>query len=72
MTALKEICRLHHDQEIVLVSHTVVNRLILLGVLGLGNERFWQLRQETCAINIIEQSEEGFILVSMNETCHLK
>jgi broad specificity phosphatase PhoE len=54
MTALKEICRLHHDQEIVLVSHTVVNRLILLGVLGLGNERFWQLRQETCAINIIE------------------
>ena len=33
------------DQTLILVSHTVVNRAILLGVLGLGNDRFWRLRQ---------------------------
>jgi phosphoserine phosphatase len=71
MSAIKEISWLHPDQEIILVSHTVVNRLILLGVLGLGIERFWHLRQEPCAINVIEKSEKDFTLVSMNDTCHL-
>jgi len=71
MSALKEVSWLHPDQEIVLVSHTVVNRLILLGILGLRIERFWHLRQEPCAINVIEKSEKDFTLVSMNDTCHL-
>lgn len=72
MSALRAVCRLHPDQEIVLVSHTVVNRLILLGVLGLGIERFWNLRQEPCAINIIEKTENDYVLVSMNDTCHIR
>jgi phosphoserine phosphatase len=71
MSALREISWLHPDQEIVLVSHTVVNRLILLEILGLGIECFWHLRQEPCAINVIEKSEKDFTLVSMNDTCHL-
>ena len=69
--AMLEKCRLHPDQQIVLVSHTVVNRLILLRVLGMGRERFWHLRQEPCAINEIEMREGDFILVRMNDTCHL-
>ena len=71
LAALMEICQLHPDEQIVLVSHTVVNRLILLGVLGLGNESFWHLVQDPCAINLIEMSENGFTLVFMNDTCHL-
>ena len=71
MAALIEICKSHADEQIVLVSHTVINRLILLGVLDLGNERFWHLHQEPCAINLIELSEKGFTLVFMNDTCHL-
>ena len=69
--ALDEICQLHTGQEIVLVSHTVVNRLIISAILGLGNERFWHLGQEPCAINVIEKNEKGGILVSMNDTSHL-
>ena len=71
MAALIEICKSHADEQIVLVSHTVINRLILLGVLDLGNERFWHLHQDPCAINLIELSEKGFTLVFMNDTCHL-
>lgn len=71
MSALKEACWLHPDQEIVLVSHTVVNRLILLGVLGLGIERFWHLRQDPCAMNIIEKIDDDFVLISMNDVCHI-
>jgi hypothetical protein len=41
-------------------------------VLGLGNERFWHLRQDTCAINVFEADDGEFTLVSLNDTCHLR
>lgn len=54
MKSMNELAVRHAGQTIVLVGHTVINRIILLGVLGLGNERFWHIRQEPCAINIFE------------------
>lgn len=35
-------------------------------------ERFWHLRQDTCAINVLEAEQEDFVLVSLNDTCHLR
>ena len=73
--AMKTVCELsdsHCGDTIVLVGHTVINRMILLGVLGLGIERFWHLRQDTCAINIFEVEQDDFILVSLNDNCHLR
>jgi probable phosphoglycerate mutase len=72
MSAVNELAANHLNQTIVLVSHTVVNRIILLGVLGLGNERFWRLRQDTCAINVFEVEKDLCTLVTMNDTCHLR
>jgi len=71
MDAVAELAAMHHGETIALISHTVVNRLILLGVLGLGNDRFWRLRQDTCAVNVIEAEGGGYTLVTMNDTCHL-
>lgn len=68
---LKDLCRRHLDQHIALVSHTVINRLLLMSVLNISTHLFWHLHQEPCAINIIQYSEKGFSLVSMNDTCHL-
>jgi broad specificity phosphatase PhoE len=72
MAAVNELAARHAGQSIVLVGHTVVNRVILLGVLGLGNDRFWRLRQDTCAVNIFEADDGEFTLVSLNDTCHLQ
>ena len=55
----------------LLVSHTVINRIILMGVLGIGNERFWRIRQEPCAINVFEADAGEYTLVSFYDTCHL-
>ena len=71
MRTVSSLTDLHYSDTIVLVGHTVINRVILLGILGLGNERFWHLRQDNCAINVIEKDQEGFTLVVMNDTCHL-
>ena len=61
------------DEAVALVSHTVVNRVLLCAVLGLGNEHFWRLRQDTCAVNVFDAAEDGtFTLVLLNDTCHLQ
>jgi broad specificity phosphatase PhoE len=71
MAAINELANRHAGQTIVLVGHTVINRIILLGVLGLGNDRFWRLKQDTCAINLFEVEDGTFTLASLNDTCHL-
>jgi phosphoserine phosphatase len=71
MNAVRELVAHHPEQTIVLVSHTVVNRVILLAVLGLGNDRFWRLRQDTCAINVFESDGKDYLVVLLNDTCHL-
>ncbi|HQE91309.1 MAG TPA: histidine phosphatase family protein [Anaerolineae bacterium] len=69
--ALKEIMERHANGTVVIVAHTVVNRLLLLGILGLGNERFWHLGQDTGAINLIEFDGQDYTLLKLNDTCHL-
>jgi probable phosphoglycerate mutase len=71
MQTVKLLVDKHPSETIVLVGHTVINRIILLGVLNLGNERFWRLRQDTCAINVFETEAGDFTLVLLNDTCHL-
>jgi probable phosphoglycerate mutase len=72
MCTVNELASRHTGQTIVLVGHTVINRIILLGVLGLGNERFWYIKQDTCAINVFVAEKNDFVLVYMNDTCHLR
>lgn len=72
MSTVRTLAREHPDSSIVLVAHTVMNRLILLGVLGLGNERFWNLGQEPCAINRFTVRDGEFTVVSLNDTSHLE
>lgn len=72
MATVRELAARHAGETIVAVGHTVINRVILLGILGLGNDRFWRLRQDTCAINVFEAEGDDFTLVSLNDTCHLR
>ena len=72
MRTVNELVARHQGETIVLVGHTVINRIILLGVLGLGNENFWRIRQDTCAINVFELNGGIFTIVTVNDTCHLR
>lgn len=72
LQTVNQLAGIHPDETIVLVGHTVINRIILLGVLGLKNDRFWRLRQDTCAINVFESENGDYTLVSLNDTCHLR
>jgi broad specificity phosphatase PhoE len=71
MKAVNELAAHHAGQTMVIVGHTVINRILLLAMLGLGNERFWHIMQDTCAINVIETDNHDFNLISLNDTCHI-
>jgi probable phosphoglycerate mutase len=72
MGSLEDVVKLHPEQTLILVSHRVVNKVILCGILGLDNSHFWQITQDTTAINLIQYKKGKYILSFMNEACHLK
>jgi broad specificity phosphatase PhoE len=72
MAALGELVYAPHGKNLVLVSHRVVNKVIICGILGIDNSHFWQIGQSTAAINLIEYQEGRYTLSLLNETCHLK
>jgi broad specificity phosphatase PhoE len=60
------------DGIVFMVAHRVVTKVIVCAVLGLSNAAFWKIRQDNCAYNIVELSENGAVVVVMNETCHMR
>ena len=69
--ALRQVAVHHDGQTIVLVSHLVICRLLLLAMLGLPTARYWRIRQDTAAINVVEYAEGQFTIVTLTDTCHL-
>jgi broad specificity phosphatase PhoE len=72
MKSLNDILSSHVNETVVIASHRVVNKVVLCAILGLLNQHFWRIRQDTCAINIFEDSDRGFIVSVINDTCHIK
>ncbi len=71
MGTMREVFDRHSDDNVVLVAHAAVIRLILLGLLDSGNEHFWHVSQDICAINLIEHTGKHFKIIKMNATFHL-
>jgi broad specificity phosphatase PhoE len=62
----------HENQTVLLVGHTVINRVIILAALGLSAKHFWRLGQDPCALNIIDTKDAGAsVFVLLNDACHL-
>jgi broad specificity phosphatase PhoE len=73
LAALDQVVAGHQGQTVALVSHTVVNRVLLCAVLELGNEHFWRLQQDTCAVNVFDVAEDATCtVVVLNDTSHLQ
>lgn len=72
MAALEEVIERHPEETLLLVSHRVVNKVLICGILGIDNSHFWQIAQDTTAINLIRYENRHYVLALMNETCHLK
>jgi alpha-ribazole phosphatase/probable phosphoglycerate mutase len=70
--AVEEIAQKHAGQTVALFAHRVVNKLLVLGMLTLGLERFPFIRQDNCCMSEFERTEKGYIVISVNDTSHIR
>jgi len=70
--AFKDIVNGNPGKSIIVIPHRVINKVLLCAILGLSNSHFWEIKQDTACINLIEYSDDRFILSMMNDICHLK
>lgn len=68
MAALQRLADQHPDQTLVLVTHAAVIRTIILAALKLGNDRFWHIGQDTCAINVLDRQDGDYKVDMINNT----
>jgi len=61
-----------HEGTVILVSHRVVNKVLICALLGLDNSHFWNIRLDTCGITAFTYENERFILARHNDTSFLK
>jgi alpha-ribazole phosphatase len=69
--ALKQIVSAHPGQQVVVVAHKAINRLLLCTVLGIPARHYRaRLGQRPCALNCIEWSERGPMVTLLNDVSH--
>jgi len=61
-----------HEGNVILVSHRVVNKVLICALLGLDNSHFWNIRQDTCGLTFFTYENGRFILTKHNDTSYLK
>ena len=68
---LKNIIANNTLPSIAVVSHRVINKLLLTSMLGLSESDFWKIQQDTCCVNIIEYKNGEFTILKMNHSTHI-
>jgi broad specificity phosphatase PhoE len=68
---LQRIVGENPDKTLLVVSHRVVTKVLILTVLGLDLAHLWRIRQGTTAVNCLDYTGQFFIAALINDTCHL-
>lgn len=71
-SALAEGLAGHPGENLVVVAHGGVNRLLLCHALGLPTRQMWQIGQDAAALNILYWEQNSWTLALWNDTCHLR
>jgi broad specificity phosphatase PhoE len=71
LEGLERIRQKHPDQTILIVTHRVICKLLVLGVMGLGPDRFWQIRLDTCAVCSFFYKDGDWVISKVNENFFL-
>jgi len=71
MAVVRDLVK-RYDGTVVLVSHRVVNKVLICALLGLNNSHFWNIKLDTCGITSFSYEGGSFILTRHNDTSYLK
>ena len=68
---LRELIATHAGDTVILVSHAIVTRLLVLAALGLGPERLWSVDASPAGITELEYQGGWVTVHRMNTLAHL-
>ncbi|MCX7965333.1 MAG: histidine phosphatase family protein [Syntrophorhabdaceae bacterium] len=60
------------DDNILIVTHRAICKIMVLFLLDMGNEFFWAMKFDPASITLLEKTNNRFSLIFSNETCHLQ
>ena len=66
MSVIDKICQDHPSQEVVVVSHQVVTRVLLCTFLGVSSAPYWRIGQDAGCLNVISKRDGRYEVQSMN------
>jgi broad specificity phosphatase PhoE len=69
--AVAAVIERHRGETIIVVSHAIVTRLIVLAALGLGPDRLWSVDASPAGITEIEYQDSWATVHRMNTLAHL-
>ncbi|SES69366.1 probable phosphoglycerate mutase [Natronincola peptidivorans] len=68
----EELIKTTNYNKILLISHSTINKLLLLYILGMNLSNYYILKQDNCCINILSFGKYGPRLLNYNDTCYIK
>lgn len=68
---IKEINEKYNGKHIVLVTHSLCARIMLLSFLDSDVKNIYRINQANTALNIIELRDYGPVVMKMNDTTHI-
>lgn len=72
LKVLNQICEEFNEGSVIVVSHSVAIKTIILGLLNIDLSYFYKISQNNACINKIEFRNYGPVLITLNDTTHLK
>ncbi len=72
LAVASEVVSRHPGETVLLAAHRVVNKVLIAALLGLDNSHFWEIGQDTAALNEFVYRDGRWICRLVNDTCHLR
>lgn len=60
------------EQTALIVAHSGTLRLLMCHLMGIGPQNWWRFRLDFASLSVMETSNRGAILVTLNNISHLK
>jgi broad specificity phosphatase PhoE len=60
------------EDTIIIISHRVICKMLVLHALRIGNDHFWDMRYDPASITLLEWNNGRHALIFCNDTCQLE
>ncbi len=69
--AFEDYARRYDGKTVLVAAHDAVNKAVICDLMGMGQEHFWQVKQDNTCINVLENNDGVWRAVLLNSTLHM-